>query len=69
MKKYYLLAIEHFCAKSMYDIADYYYKNENNFAIELLFTEKYTYITIQTPTENEVGEFDHRQFVCKKIED
>ena len=44
-------------------------KNENNFAIELLFTKKYTYLTIQTPTENEVGEFDHRQFVCKKIED
>ncbi len=44
-------------------------KKGNDFAIELLFTDKYTYITIQTPTENEVGGFDHRQFVCRKIEE
>lgn len=44
-------------------------KDGNDFAIELLFSKKYTYITIQTPKENESGEFDRRQFVCKKIEE
>ena len=44
-------------------------KDGNEFAIELSFTTEYIYVTIQTPTENEVGEFDHRQFVCKRIPD
>jgi hypothetical protein len=44
-------------------------KDGNDFAIELLISGKYTYITIQTPTENELGEFDRRRFVCIKIEE
>ena len=42
-------------------------KEGNEFAIELSFIEEYNYVTIQTPTENKVGGFDHRKFVCKRI--
>jgi hypothetical protein len=44
-------------------------KEGNEFAIELSFEEEYIIITIQTPTENEIGEFDYRRFYCKRIPD
>jgi hypothetical protein len=44
-------------------------KDGNEFAIELSFLEDYIHVTIQTPTENEVGGFDYREFICKRIPD
>jgi hypothetical protein len=44
-------------------------KEGNEFAIELSFEEEYIIVTIQTPTENEIGEFDYRRFYCKRIPD
>jgi hypothetical protein len=42
-------------------------KDGKEFAIELFYSDEYIFITIQDPTENPNGTFDHRQFVCKRI--
>jgi hypothetical protein len=38
------------------------------FAIEYYIGDEFIYITIQKPTENEEGSFDHRMYVCEILE-